>query len=93
MNEKTTPTTEVPYNEKISRLFIFRFLWVYILIWPMIPMAIYVGIVNFLHFFYQLVLGKRNKGMWELHVRMFKWFVKWQTYLGLMTDKRPGFWF
>jgi len=90
---KTTPSIEVPFEEKISRLFFFRFLWVYLLIFPLMPMAIYLGIVNFLHFFHKLFLGKRNKGMWDLQVRFLKWILSWQTYLGAITDQRPGFWF
>jgi len=89
--EKTTITLEIPYQEKISRLFIFRFLWAYVVIFTMIPWAMYVGLVGLVHFFYMLFLGKRHQGMFGIHARFLRFAVKWQSYLGAMTDKRPNF--
>lgn len=83
---------EVPYSEKISRLFIFRFLWAYLLIFPMIPLSIWVAIVGVLHFFYMLFMGKRHKGFWFIHKRFFVWVTEWQGYMGLHVDRRPAFW-
>lgn len=92
-SNKTALQIEVPFAEKVSRLFIFRFLWVYILWIPAIPIAIWVGIVTFVHFWYMLILGKRHQGMWTHAVRMLKWVTNWQSYLSAYTDARPGFWY
>ncbi|PIV90927.1 hypothetical protein COW46_00240 [Candidatus Gracilibacteria bacterium CG17_big_fil_post_rev_8_21_14_2_50_48_13] len=89
---KTALQLEVPYAEKVSRLFIFRFLWVYILWIPMIPLVIWLGLVTFVQFWFMLLLGKRHKGMFDTTVRFLKWIMSWQTYLNAYTDARPGLW-
>ncbi len=56
------------------------------------PLALWMGIVMFLHFWYMLILGKRNEWLFNNNVRFFKWLIQWQAYLNLLVDKRPGFW-
>lgn len=85
-------SVDVPFREKISRLFIFRGLWVYILIFPLIPLGIWFGLVMFLHFWYMLFLGKRNQFLWDNQKKLFVWMTKWQAYLNYLVDLRPGFW-
>lgn len=92
MEDKQHVSLEVPFREKISRLFIFRFFWVYILAFPMIPLFVWIYIVIILHFLYMLIMGKRHKGLWENMVRFYKFMVSWQTYLMLLVDERPKFW-
>ena len=82
---------DVPYRGTISRLFIFRFLWVYVMIWPLFPWAIWIGIVSFLHFWYMLFLGKRHEGFWNRQLRFFRHCTKWQSYFMFLTDQRPKF--
>lgn len=89
---KSSIKLEVQFSEKISRLFIFRFLWAYILWIPIIPLAIWVCIITFVHFWYMLILGKRSKSMWDTSVRFLTWMTQWQSYLGNHTDMRPGLW-
>ena len=92
-SSKTALHLEVPYGEKISRLFIFRPLWVCLLIFPMIPAAIWMYILTCLQFLYMLFLGKRHKGMFDTTARFFVWMTSWQAYLGNYVDMRPGFWY
>jgi len=92
-SEKPEISVEVPYTEQISRLFIFRFLWMYVLVIVMIPVGIWMGIIMFLQFWYMLFLGKRHEGFWGYQKRLFIWISKWNAYSSTLTDKRPGFWF
>jgi len=82
---------DIPYREKISRLFIFRWLWAFVMMWPLIPWAIWVGLVNFAHFWYMLILGKRHELMWKKNARLFRHTSKWSSYFKCLTDKRPKF--
>ena len=91
-DEKQEISIEVPFREPISRLFIFRFLWVYVLIFPMFPLGIWMGIVMFLQFWYMLVLGKRHEGLWNNYKKLFVWMTKWQSYISFLEDKRPSLW-
>lgn len=88
--QKTEINLEVPYAQKISRLFIFRFLWVYIFIWPLMFWAIWIGLVGFVHFWYQLILGRRNEMLWKKRVRFFRHLMRWNSYFQALTDKRPS---
>lgn len=87
----STATYQAEYSERISRLFIFRFLWAYIMVWPLIVWAIWIGIISFLHFWYMLIMGKRLKSFWEKQERFMRHMTKWQAYFQLQTDARPKF--
>lgn len=82
---------DVPFRENISRLFIFRFLWAFIMIWPLYVWAIWISIIGFLHFWYKFILGKRHPGFWKREVRFFRHVSKWQAYFMCLVDKRPNF--
>lgn len=88
---KSTATFEAEYSEKISRLFIFRFLWVYIMMWPLIVWGIWIGIISFLHFWYMLIMGKRVQSFWNSQCRFMRHMTKWQSYFQNLTDSRPKF--
>jgi len=90
--EKSSLKVEVEYNEQISRLFVFRGFWVFVMIWPMYALLIGLGVVNFLHFFHMLFLGKRAKSFWGYNTRFFIWMMSWNSYFMKLTDERPGFW-
>lgn len=79
----------VPYRETISRLFVFRFLWLFPLVFVLWIWMIWIGIVSFLQFFYMLFLGKRQPWLWEHMVMLFRYTVRWNSYFNLLTDKRP----
>ncbi|MGE3279317.1 MAG: DUF4389 domain-containing protein [Candidatus Altimarinota bacterium] len=80
-----------PYRETISRLFIFRFLWMFIVIWPMMVWGFWMSIILFLHFWYMLFLGKRHEGFWKRQVRFYTYVTRWNSYFNLMVDQRPDF--
>ena len=88
--EQTDAKYEAAYGDKISRLFIFRFLYMFIEMWVIWVWAIWLCLVMFVHFWYMLILGKRNKVMWEKVVRFMRHMTKWQSYLNAITDKRPN---
>ena len=89
--KKSNVTLNVEYSERISRLFIFRFLWIYIEMWVLMVWAMWMGIITFFHFWYMLILGKRHQGMWNRQVRFLRHMTLWQSYLGNYTDQRPDF--
>ncbi len=90
--EKAGIKLEIPYREKISRLFIFRMLWVFVLVWPGMLIGIWIYVVGILEFFYMLILGKRQRTLWENCRRYFVWTMDWNCYMGTLTDKRPSLW-
>lgn len=90
--DKKSAKLDLPYRETISRLFIFRFLWVYIAVWPMMVLVFWVGLVGFVHFWYMLFMGKRNAGMWGTSSKFMMWMTQWNSYLMCLTDVRPSFW-
>lgn len=83
---------EVPYREKISRLFVFRFLWVYLAMWPIALLGLWIGILKFLEFWYMLFMGKRKESWWMAVKQYFAWIMQWSAYFQLLVDKRPNFW-
>lgn len=87
----TEAEINIPYNEKISRLFLFRPLWMVLEIWVIYGWLLWIAVITFLTFFYQLFLGKRPAGMQNRRVRFLRHLIKWQTYLMWLTDKRPKF--
>jgi len=89
--ELTEAMLDIPWREKISRLFIFRPLWMIIVMWVFWVWSIWIGLITFVHFWYMLVLGKKNKMLWGKTVRFFRAQTKWNAYLQMMTDKRPDF--
>ena len=89
--ENTEAKLDIPYTPKISRLFLFRPLWMFIEIWVMYVWVIWIGIIRFLMFWYQLILGKRHDGLWKRNVRFFRHLTKWMAYIQWLTDQRPKF--
>lgn len=88
-NTQTELKYEAPYTEKVSRLFIFRFLWIYVEIWVLMVWGMWIGLIMFVEFWYMLLLGKRSKGLWEKKLRFMRHINKWQSYLNALTDMRP----
>lgn len=88
-NSQTEVSYDAPFAPRLSRLFIFRFLWVYIEMWVIWVWAIWMGIIIFLHFWYMLILGKRSETLWRKQLRFMRHMSKWQGYLNNLVDKRP----
>jgi hypothetical protein len=91
MQTKTDLTYEAPFANKVSRLFIFRFLWMFIEVWVLYIWGIWYGLVSFVQFWYMLILGKRSEGLWKKQMRFMRHMSKWMSYLHAMTDRRPDF--
>lgn len=89
--QKTELSYDAPFEKKISRLFIFRFLWIYIEMWVLMVWGMWIGIIMFLEFWYMLILGKRCETFWKKKLRFMRHIAKWQAYLSTLTDKRPNF--
>lgn len=80
---------DVRFEPKISRLFIFRFLWAPVIMVPFMAYAVWFGLLSLLHFVYMLLLGKRSRDLFDLEMDVVRYMVRWQMYLRFFTDKRP----
>ncbi len=92
MGGKSDSHINFDYSENISRLFIFRGLWVFAIMIQIFLLGLWVGILNFFHFFHMLFLGKRSPAMWGPMARLYRWLISWQAYIKAVTDKRPDLW-
>jgi hypothetical protein len=81
----------VTFEPKISRWFVFRSLWMVVEIWVMIGWSLWIAIIGFLHFWYMLILGRRNRGFWDMEMHFFRHSIKWQAYLQKLSNGRPKF--
>ena len=79
---------ELPYEARISRLFIFRSLWMFIEFWVWYAWGLVMFVVYIVHFLYMLFLGRRHRGMWNMQMRHM---MKWQAYLTTLSSGRPKF--
>jgi len=98
--ENTTPTSlaplteatvQVPFELKISRLFVFRFLWMFLQIWVLYVWGVWLMILTIGQFFYQLFTGNRHQGLWNRMMRYFRHTTKWNAYFMWLSDKPPKF--
>ena len=87
--QKTDLTYDASFEKKISRLFIFRGLWMFLEMWVIMVWAFWMNIIIGIHFWYMLILGRRSQLLWEKQLRFMRHLAKWQSYLQFLTDKRP----
>lgn len=76
-------------QEKVSRLFILRFLRWIIQYFVYIVWGIVFSVIFIVHVVYMLILGKRNRRMWNAQVRFIRHFTKWSLYTSGIIDRRP----
>lgn len=81
---------EVPYRDEISRLFVFRFLWIFPLVFVVWFWMFWLGLVMFLHFFYMLFMGRRSQWLWQHMTLFFVYNTRWNAYFNLIVDERPA---
>ncbi len=81
---------EVAYQEKISRFFIFRCLWVPVIILPFAVYGIWFGVLSILHFVYMLLLGERSRSLFDREMDVVRYYARWQAYLRFFTNARPA---
>ncbi len=80
---------EVDFQPKISRWFVFRFLWIVPVIVPIVLFSIWFSILSFIHFFYMLVLGERSESIFKKQIEYIQYVLRWQFYFKYFTNERP----
>lgn len=81
---------EIAYQEKISRFFIFRCLWVPVIILPFAVYGIWFTVLSILHFVYMLLLGERSRALFDREMDVIRYYARWQAYLRFFTNARPA---
>ncbi len=85
----STSSFQIERSPKISRLFIFRFLWMIIQYFVLIVRGLWISVLTVVHILYMLVFGKRERNLRERQVRFKNHVVKWEAYLSGLTNERP----
>ncbi|MSR67606.1 DUF4389 domain-containing protein [Candidatus Peribacteria bacterium] len=80
---------EIDFQPKISRWFIFRFLWIIPVIIPLAIYAAWFWLLSFVHFFYMLLLGERSESIFRKQLAFINFGFRWQAYLKYYTNERP----
>lgn len=88
-SNKSQLTYSAEYQETISRLFIFRFFYIFIEIWVLYVWIFWMALVGFVHFWYMLIIGARSRNLWNRQQRFMRHMSKWQAYLNNLVDQRP----
>ncbi len=81
---------EIAYQEKISRFFIFRCLWVPVILLPFMVYGVWFAVLSILHFVYMLLLGERSRSLFDHEMDVIRYYAKWQAYLRFFTNTRPA---
>lgn len=82
-------TISILFEKKISRLFIFRPLWMLPVAFVITFWMFWMYLVLFLHFFYMLLMGKRNEFLWNQTKYLFVYAIEWNKYILCLVNKRP----
>lgn len=77
------------WAEDVSRLFIFRFLWLIIQYFVIVVWGIRISIISGMHWIYMLLFGKRERNLRNRQVRFARHIIKWKAYMSGLTDERP----
>lgn len=83
---------DIAFEKKISRLFIFRCLWMPVVIIPFAIAGIWFGVLSFVHFWYMLILGARSTDIWAHQLHVIRYFAGWQGYLRFFVNGHPRIW-
>ncbi len=81
----------IAFEDRISRWFIFRSLWLFIECWVLMVWGLWFIVVSILHFWYMLILGRRSKDLWDAQMHYFRHTNKWKAYLMKLANGRPKF--
>lgn len=77
------------YTHHVSRLFIFRCLWL-ILQWPILAIwGIWYTIVTVVHYISMFISWKRTKTLREKQARFRRHVIARKSYMNALTDSRP----
>lgn len=78
------------YEHSVSRLFIFRFLWL-ILQGPIVCIwSIWYCLVSIVHYISMFISGTRSKNLREKQARFRRHVIAWKSYMNAITDRRPA---
>lgn len=92
-NKNVTPKNpvmiDVAFEQKISRLFIFRCLWVIAIAIPFAVYSIWFGLLTIVHFFHMLLLGERSRAIFDRQMEYIRYMLTWHAYLRFFTNHRP----
>lgn len=83
-------TYHATYTPEVSRLFIFRCLWI-ILQGPIVFVwSIWYFIVSIVHYISMFLTWTRSKNLREKQARYRRHIIAWKSYMHALTDKRPA---
>jgi hypothetical protein len=85
----STVENNFQFSQRVSRLFIFRFLWIFLQAPIIYFWTIWIVIVSVVHFIYMFLLWKRSRSLWEDQTRYARHLIKWNSYMKWIIDKRP----
>jgi hypothetical protein len=85
----STATFDVEWSSKVSRLFIFRFLWMIIESFVIWLRWVWISLLTIVHVLYMFVFGKRERNLWNRQVRYWNHVAKWKAYINWLSDERP----
>lgn len=78
------------FEKEISRLFIFRCLWL-IIQWPVVFIwSIWYCIISIVHYITMFLTGSRDHTMRKKQTRYRRHVIAWKAYMNALTDKRPN---
>lgn len=77
------------FSGNVSRLFIFRFLWLIIQIPVMYIWSIWILFINILQWLHMLILGTRNASLWNKTYRYLSHTTKRNAFISWFIDEQP----
>lgn len=86
---KNALAIDIVYEEKISRLFIFRFLWIPVVIIPIAAYSAWFALFAIVQFVHMLFLGKRSKSIFDRQLHYVRYVYGWQAYLRYFINTHP----
>jgi len=82
-------TLEAVYEEKVSRMFVLRLLWMFPMYFVFIVYGTIASVASIIHRFYMIINWHRNKFLWTIRLRFTRTYTKWSAYISWHIDKRP----
>lgn len=81
---------DIPMEERASRVRLFtRILWMFILVWPISIWAIWVSIIQTIHWWAILFTGRYIGPLWRQQAHFFSYVSRVNAWTMLLTDRRP----
>jgi hypothetical protein len=85
----TSGAFNASFEKNVSRLFIFRFLWL-IIQWPIVFVwSIWYCVISIFHYISMFLTWSRDQTMRNKQARYRRHVIAWKSYMNAITDKRP----